>query len=370
MPGSDAIVPEQSPIFIIGTGRSGTTLLRMMLCAHPRIYLTHEASFYLWENAFPWKRGAEAFLRYYAHSMHFRWLRVAAEPVLEGLSRPLTRERISALYTAIMRAKAAQHEKERFGDKTPSNSAHLARVFADYPDARVIRIVRDPRGVLRSLSRMPWGTRSIIAASAFCEKERKQVAPYRDRILEIRLEDLLGTPRETMEQVLEFVGEPWSDQVLDHAAHLPVGDDLPPVPWFQSAATKLGPPVVHWHDYDAREIRLIEHLNRKTMERFGYPPRKLAREPSRVSVFLRWMADLPEMARTLYYLARVAWGLRNPERFGDRPARAPFRKLNPPSWALYPGFEMPEPPPLLPSWKNAFEEGSQQEQVREQASPG
>ena len=35
--------PERSPIFVVGTGRSGTTLLRFMLSAHPRIYITHEA---------------------------------------------------------------------------------------------------------------------------------------------------------------------------------------------------------------------------------------------------------------------------------------------------------------------------------------
>ena len=40
-----------SPIFVVGTGRSGTTLLRTMLNAHPRIYLTHEASFYVAEVA-------------------------------------------------------------------------------------------------------------------------------------------------------------------------------------------------------------------------------------------------------------------------------------------------------------------------------
>jgi hypothetical protein len=38
--------PGDAPIFVIGTGRSGRTLLRQMLNAHPRIYITHEAFFY------------------------------------------------------------------------------------------------------------------------------------------------------------------------------------------------------------------------------------------------------------------------------------------------------------------------------------
>ena len=52
-------------------------------------------------------------------------------------------------------------------------------------------------------------------------------------------------------------------------------------------------------DYDAREIRLIEYLNRETLQRFDYPPRELAREPGRLSVFLRWVTDLPEVVEFL-----------------------------------------------------------------------
>ena len=40
---------DESPIFVIGTGRSGTTLLRQMLNAHPRIHITHEAGFYSYQ---------------------------------------------------------------------------------------------------------------------------------------------------------------------------------------------------------------------------------------------------------------------------------------------------------------------------------
>ena len=49
----NAIDPDKSPIFVIGMGRSGTTLLRQMLSAHPRIHNTHEAFFYAYAQGTP-----------------------------------------------------------------------------------------------------------------------------------------------------------------------------------------------------------------------------------------------------------------------------------------------------------------------------
>ena len=197
----------KSPIFVVGTSRSGTTLLRMMLCAHPRIYLTHEASFYLWESAFPWrKRSPEDYTRHYLQTFSFKWLRLDPRPILEKLPQPLEREQVPVLYTEIMKAKAAEYGKVRFGDKTPSHTGKLQQIFRDYPDARVVRIVRDPRGVVKSLSRMPWASRSIIAGSLHCEIERKQAARFKDRILAVRFEDLLADTRRVMHEVLDFVG--------------------------------------------------------------------------------------------------------------------------------------------------------------------
>ena len=137
--------PDLSPIFVIGSGRSGTTLLRLMLCAHPRIYLTHEAMFYLLEPRFLRKMRARAGLKSYFRSPAFRSLGIDPEKVLAGLPDPLPPGRIGDVYAALMRAKAAQYGRVRFGDKTPVNTQYIDRIFRDFPDARVIRIIRDPR---------------------------------------------------------------------------------------------------------------------------------------------------------------------------------------------------------------------------------
>src|SRR5262245_17270992 len=113
------------PIFIVGSGRSGTTLLRMMLCAHPRIYLTHEAYFYVWDALFPRDLTGDAFVARYLQTFNFRWLGLDAVELLRGVPRGLPRDRARVLFEAVMSAKARQKGKIRFGDKTPAHSKHL-----------------------------------------------------------------------------------------------------------------------------------------------------------------------------------------------------------------------------------------------------
>ena len=349
------IDPERSPIFVVGNGRSGTTLLRMMLCAHPRIHLTHEGSFWVWEDVWPDKADARGYLDFFVRTFSFRWLGLDPRPLLRQLPSPFSMGDRKALYAAAMKAKAAERGKERWGDKTPNHSANLARLFEDFPDARVIRMVRDPRWTVRSLGRMPWGTTNLVGASFLCRVEHSKVQPFADRILEVRLEDLLAEPSATMERVLEHVGEPWSDQVLDHATFGPGSDDLPPVPWFQAAA-KPRQSERPYAPFPPLELRLVEFLNRQCMHDCGYERAELDAEPGRLRLVLRWFADLPGCLRFLWIGGRMLWLSRKPGG-GDDPRSAILgRKLNPSSWALYPGFEMPDPPVLPDGWEEALPE--------------
>src|SRR5262249_57262875 len=134
-----------SPIFIVGNGRSGTTLLQLMLCAHPRIFVAFESNFYLFRATFPRNMAPADFLEQSFHNPSFRWLGVDPGRVRARLPDPLPPDRLALAYDAVLREAAALRGRVRYGDKSPLNSQYLARLYQDFPDARVIYIVRDTR---------------------------------------------------------------------------------------------------------------------------------------------------------------------------------------------------------------------------------
>ncbi len=338
--------PDRSPIFVIGTGRSGTTLLRVMLNAHPRIYLTHETTFYVVAQRISRRLTGSQWLESYFKTFPFLWLGLDPEEVRSELPDQLDRKDLGLAFRAIMRCKAKQFGKHRYGDKTPFHSSHLKQIFADFPDARVIHIIRDPRSTVASLSRMPWASVSFSLNNLFVMMQMRQVKKWRDQIFEVRMEDLLTEPRQVMGSILDFVGEDWDERVLDHTEHAPA-DDVLPFPWLQSAMKKRHPATEGWREHLGPEwIRLIEFNHRKSMKRYGYERLELEREPSWLRKFAAVVADQPAVMFGLFRLIRLGWNLRGGRVPTIERQQELLLGMNPKAWRHYPGFEVPLPPSL------------------------
>ncbi|MDF1561881.1 MAG: sulfotransferase [Deltaproteobacteria bacterium] len=339
-----------APIFVVGTGRSGTTLLRRMLSAHPRIHLTHELSFYVWDQLFDRGASAAELLDYFLRSFSFRWLELPAAPLRERLGALAGREEGHRIFREAMQLAAEREGKARFGDKTPSHAAHLGRLLADFPGARVIHIVRDPRGTLLSLSRMPWASASDVANALLYENDWRATEPFLEKILRLRLEDLLADPEARMREVLAFVGEDFDPAVLAHAEHPSRFPSTPPLPWLSSSGRPRGAPTAQWEGLTPLRIRRIEGLCQKSMRAYGYEAASLpggTREPGGLRVLLSILGQIPEALRFAFHFARLGMMHRRAEAFDDPRRDRIFARLNPRAWSHYPGFVMPPPPPLL-----------------------
>lgn len=328
-----------APIFVVGTGRSGTTLMRQMLSSHPKIHLTHEASFYLWEK----NRPKSSLLEDYLQGFHYRYLGVDTPALLRGLPQDVSPKQ---LFRGVMQRSALARGKSRYGDKTPAHIGCLKRIYEDFPDARVVRVVRSPVQVVESLLRMPWFPPSLLLAAALINRAERDVAPYESRVLTVRLEDLIEHPERELRRVLTFVEEPWDAAVLDHRRQAP--DDLPPLPWFQRAK---GDVVRGGHrPLDRVAVGLVERLCGSVCARHGYmvgaavPPIKL---------WARSVASLPALLSAVGRLGRLGWafsrGCPEEEVLGR------LLGLNP---HAMPGLVVPEPPPLPANWRDSLHSGA------------
>jgi hypothetical protein len=197
--------------FICGVARSGTTLLRLMLDAHPHLAIPPETHFLpdlisrMETLDDPAPADALAPIRDQREWEDFGFTES------ELLDRFGALEPLSATTVArsFFEAYAERHGKRRWGDKTPMYVKRMATIEAVLPEARFVHLIRDGRDVALSRARRGFGKnaggrragqrwrRRILAA-----REQSQRLPH---YLELRYEDLIEDPEGILRRVCDFV---------------------------------------------------------------------------------------------------------------------------------------------------------------------
>ena len=206
--------------FIVGVARSGTTLLRLMLDAHPDLAIPPETHF-IPKVIKACEEPGDAHRRVFELlSTHRRWpdYQLDAEELQQRLDRvqPLAAgDALRAFYGLY----AEKQGKPRWGDKSPSYVRRMRRVQAALPEAHFIHLVRDGRDVALSQVEVDFGPDQLTdAARDWVEaigKARRQARRVR-HYLELRYEDLVADPEPALRRVCEFIQLPWDGAMLDY----------------------------------------------------------------------------------------------------------------------------------------------------------
>ncbi len=223
---------SKAPVFVLGCVRSGTTWLYHMLFSAGNFAIYRAES-----NVFNVLEPRVGDLRKAANRRElldlWRPTRMFTRTGLELAaveSRVMTECRNGGDFLRIyMEMMAQQQGVERWAESTPEHILYLERIRQTIPDALVIHVIRDGRDVALSTAKQgwirpfPWDKGGeLLAAAMFWEwmvlhgrrAGQKMGASYR----EVRYEDLVLKPHETLADLSSFVG-----QELDYDQILKVG---------------------------------------------------------------------------------------------------------------------------------------------------
>ena len=214
----------ERPFFIVSAPRSGSTLLRLILDAHPRLAVPPPG--WLFDMVFP-------YLFSYGDLKQPQNLLALAEDMLEtptvrkwpikvapdALAKASRGPTFAGVYEALHVAYAGLENKTRWGEKTPRNSLWIDEIRAQFPDAQFIHIVRDGRDQAIDISDSLLWPYSVYSGAVLWQRyvnaarESASRLP-REAFHEIRYEDLCAQPEAVIRKLCEFLGEKFDPRML------------------------------------------------------------------------------------------------------------------------------------------------------------
>jgi hypothetical protein len=210
--------PPPAP-FVVGVGRSGTTLLRLMLDAHPQLAIPAETHFVpdLLEREGECRMAGElvdaiiAARTWDDFGLDAEELRAAAAGA-HGAAEVLR---------VFYRLCAEREGKPRWGDKTPGYVKRMRTIGDALEEARFIHLIRDGRDVALSRLKRGMGAEKPIADVADLwkrriENARKQAKRLRGRYLELRYEDLVAAPDPALREICALIELDFDPAMLAH----------------------------------------------------------------------------------------------------------------------------------------------------------
>lgn len=302
-----------SALFVVGNSRSGTTLMARIMGRHPDVLMFRELHFFeeLWSPA----AAADGFSVAQAEALAATLLSIQREGYMArrdpaawaAEARELCAGAGAALQTPGEVFKAfISYETRRAGvtlgcEQTPRNVFYLEQVFALFPDALVIEMVRDPRDVMLSKkrkwkrsylgdSKRPWRAGLLSWANYHpLLTARLWVAAVRaggrcadnPRVLRVRYEDLLADGPGVVAQICAAAGLSFEPTMLEVRQ---VGSSSAA----DSEATGLSQEAAgRWQrgGLDSTEIAVCERAAGAPMQALGYAESGAQANPLRLALY-------------------------------------------------------------------------------------
>ncbi len=301
------------PIFIVGSGRSGTTLLQRMLGSHSRVSSpTGESHFFipLYKNQNKYgdlskvenvkkvleemRRISREFVEEDLHGIEFNSSQLAQEFVDNGYNT------IISIINGLLSKNAYEEGKQRWLDKTPYYVLHIKTILEMFPDAQFIHIIRDGRDCALSMLERKFDLKifnTYHAAYTWSKyvnagQAAKSILPA-NSYFEIKYEDLISDPETNIVKICEYLGETFEPNVI-HFKKSQDPNNKTPLLSKDLQSTNTGKWRAKMTD---RQIKIFESLAGNTLVRCGY---ELSLPHPKIN-FFEWIASELHIKLCLFY---------------------------------------------------------------------
>ena len=268
----------ETPFFVIGPQRSGTTLLRLILSNHPRLCIPPESHFIPelvnWEkscgNLNKEKSKVISWLKAHSRLEDFQ---IPTEKLLLNLDKFTSKNIINAIFEEY----AKRQGKVRWGDKTPRYRGYVKEILTLFPQAKFIFIYRDGRDTALSNYQVPFGPKllsdgALLWKNSMIETKINLAQVPRENVLELKYEEIVSCPQKNVKKVCVFLQEKYTPEMLSF--YKKASNNVPA--WEKSWHSNTRKPVDKSNMYKWKsqlapyQITLIELLVGKELKNNGY----------------------------------------------------------------------------------------------------
>lgn len=279
---SSAKCRRNAPVFVVGSARSGTTLLYDTLLSSGGFAL------YLGEsNVFNFlaPRFGDLSVLKNRQKMLDVWLNSRLYRV-SGLDRTRIEHEVihhcrnaGDFLRIVMDELAFKQGAHRWASNAPEEILHLQRIKETIPEALIIHMIRDGRDVSVSLSEkkyirpFPWKKRETPEGAALywewiVRKGRTAAEWLGKDYIEVRFEELVSEPRSVFHRLSDFLDHDLNYETIHNN---PVGTVARPNTSFRRRSNFN--PLARWKSQlTSEQLGRIEALIGKTLDEFGYEP--------------------------------------------------------------------------------------------------
>lgn len=244
-------------IIIVGSGRSGTTLLTSMLNASEQLYIPYESDFIA--RAYPYFCDKASF-NDYDYRLITKLFKLTAKQEGWGMTEKylfsyLQRKSPQSFAEVNSTVCEAFHEKEgtenlEWGIKAPVLIASLDKISNVCPDSKITHIVRDGRDVYLSYkkihesSQIKFGPKGVFESALYWVDGLRRVENFSNNkknisVFEIRYKDLLFEPGKQLKQLCEFLSIKYKRDMYERFSEIDRNRKIVPNQFKQNIHKKL-----------------------------------------------------------------------------------------------------------------------------------